>query len=369
MLAGIAAQSVAPPGHMQIFACDSTSPNQVFDYTSNGTLRGRLTGLCITATTGGAGESPLWPAPCVDGDPSQVFLIEGNGHIRLENRTTCDYQPCAAGTCCECFDVLGGGVASGTELALYPCASPTAPNEAFTYDAQTGLLRGTESGLCADAGSRAPLPLLASYFQDHMVLQRGVPSPVWGFAPPAATVRVTLRGEVMGSASADANGTWRFVLPAMPASAVGANLTATRTDAGSNASLTIVNVLVGDVYVCSGQCEWGRGGMSAGDQRRIPRPLCCSKHAVYSAHGVECDGRDRGRRPLPVHPRHDGRAGHAELSAAERPGIHRAGVDPRDARLDRPRRLVRLLRRRVVLRPGRRQRPRARGGSPARPRV
>ena len=260
----------APPGHMQIFACNASSPNQVFDYTVDMTLRGRLTGLCITATTGGSAQSPLWPAPCVDGDPSQFFTFEGNGHVRLVNKTACDYQPCAAGTCCECFDVLGGGVASGTELGLFPCATPTAPNEAFTYDAQTGLLRGTESGLCADAGSAAPQPLLASYFQDHMVLQRGAPSPVWGFAPPGASVLVSFRGEAQGAAAADANGTWRLALPAMPASAVGANLTASRAD--GSASRTIVDVLVGDVYVASGQCEERRAGRQDDGLPRHARP-------------------------------------------------------------------------------------------------
>lgn len=266
----------APKGHMQIYPCDPTNPNQIFDYTANFTLRGRKSDLCITATTGGAAASPLWPAPCVDNDPSQAFTFEGNGHVRLINTTACNYQPCAAGTCCECFDVLGGGVASGTELALYPCATPTASNEKFEYNPSTGLLLGVSSGLCADAGTIPPRPLLASYFHDHMVLQRNTPTPVWGFAPPAATIQVIFRNNSYGPTTADANGTWRLALPAMPANAVGSTLSAMLL--GSSAlNQTIVDVLIGDVYIASGQCACGVTSDRGNAAHRIflyPQPTC-----------------------------------------------------------------------------------------------
>lgn len=53
----------------------------------------------------------------------------------------------------------------------------------------SGLIVALQSGLCVDAGSSLPLPLLASIFQNHMVLQRGgAGAVVWGFASAAEKV-------------------------------------------------------------------------------------------------------------------------------------------------------------------------------------
>jgi hypothetical protein len=49
---------------------------------------------------------------------------------------------------------------------------------------------------------------------DHMVLQRDLPLPIWGWADPGEEVTVTL-GEAKARATADANGKWRVTLPAM----------------------------------------------------------------------------------------------------------------------------------------------------------
>ena len=63
-------------------------------------------------------------------------------------------------------------------------------------------------------------------FTDNMVLQQGIPCPVWGTAAPDEKVEVTLapaaagKGEKLtASAVADANGRWMAKLPAQKATA------------------------------------------------------------------------------------------------------------------------------------------------------
>lgn len=85
-------------------------------------------------------------------------------------------------------------------------------------------------------------------FSDHMVLQRGKPVPVWGKATPGRKVTVAFAGQ-RASAMASADGSWQVKLRAMPASATAHPLHVT---CGSDA-LTLQDVLVGDVWVASGQ--------------------------------------------------------------------------------------------------------------------
>jgi sialate O-acetylesterase len=91
-------------------------------------------------------------------------------------------------------------------------------------------------------------PLLHPMFQDHAVLQRDVPIPIYGDAAPGTTVTVTL-GQASASTRADASGHWRLTLPRMPAG--GPFRLEAREAAGE--SQVADDVLVGDVYLCSGQ--------------------------------------------------------------------------------------------------------------------
>ena len=85
-------------------------------------------------------------------------------------------------------------------------------------------------------------------FQDHAVLQRDRPIPVWGRAEANENVTVTI-GSVTARAAADASGKWTATLPAMPAGGP-YDLTARFSHGHSQVAL---DVLVGDVYLCSGQ--------------------------------------------------------------------------------------------------------------------
>ena len=102
---------------------------------------------------------------------------------------------------------------------------------------------------CAPAGALAQdaAPLLHPMFQDHGVLQRDRPIAVWGDGAAGSEVTVTLADKTV-TARADAAGHWRAALPATPA---GGPYTLT---AATNAETrTVSDMLVGDVWLCSGQ--------------------------------------------------------------------------------------------------------------------
>ncbi|WP_372018948.1 sialate O-acetylesterase [Pseudoxanthomonas sp. 10H] len=93
----------------------------------------------------------------------------------------------------------------------------------------------------------APAPLLHALFQDHAVLQRGQPVRVWGQARPGQEVKVELAGKRV-RARAGEDGRWDAQLPAMKA---GGPYTLTAT--AGEARQSVADVLVGDVWLCSGQ--------------------------------------------------------------------------------------------------------------------
>lgn len=101
--------------------------------------------------------------------------------------------------------------------------------------------------LGASAHGVEQAPLLHPLFQDHAVLQRDQPVRVWGRAEPGQAVRVELAGR-RASVRAGADGHWEARLPALPAG--GPHVLQVR--AGARAQ-RVEDVLVGDVWLCSGQ--------------------------------------------------------------------------------------------------------------------
>jgi sialate O-acetylesterase len=87
---------------------------------------------------------------------------------------------------------------------------------------------------------------LPGLFSDHMVLQRGMPIPVFGAASANETITVKL-GTVQADGKADASG--RFVVN-LPAQVAGGPFT--MTVSGSN-TVTLQDVYVGEVWIGSGQ--------------------------------------------------------------------------------------------------------------------
>ncbi|MDP5278077.1 sialate O-acetylesterase [Sphingomonas sp. DG1-23] len=102
--------------------------------------------------------------------------------------------------------------------------------------------------LAAPALAQDAPPLLHPMFQDHGVLQRDRAIAVWGDAPAGESVQVNL-GDKRLTARADKDGHWRAEFPPMPAGGPYA-LSAT-TQSGRNQRAE--DLLVGDVWLCSGQ--------------------------------------------------------------------------------------------------------------------
>ncbi|MFK7910628.1 MAG: sialate O-acetylesterase [Akkermansiaceae bacterium] len=85
-------------------------------------------------------------------------------------------------------------------------------------------------------------------FQSNMVIQRGKPVGIWGWADPGEKVTVTLAGK-SETATAGKDRSWKVTFPAMEASTEPLAVTVK----GKNKELKLENILVGDVWVLGGQ--------------------------------------------------------------------------------------------------------------------
>ena len=102
---------------------------------------------------------------------------------------------------------------------------------------------GTILALASSARADVKLP---SIFSDHMVLQKNVAVPVWGWADPGEKVTVSIAGQTQ-TATSDATGNWKLKLEKLAADSP-----LTMTVTGNN-SIVIQDVLVGEVWLASGQ--------------------------------------------------------------------------------------------------------------------
>jgi sialate O-acetylesterase len=113
------------------------------------------------------------------------------------------------------------------------------------------LFASLVSSFCLFQGAVADITL-PSFFSDHMVLQSGAPVPVWGKAEPDETVTVEFEGEKK-TAQADGDGKWSVKLDPLSVNGEGHELTVTATPKSKVATRKISDVLVGEVWLCSGQ--------------------------------------------------------------------------------------------------------------------
>lgn len=109
-----------------------------------------------------------------------------------------------------------------------------------------GLIAGLSLGL-AGSGVAGELRL-GRPFASRMVLPMERSVPVWGIAGPGEGVTVDFAGK-SGSVRADREGRWQLMLPAMPASCEGRSLSVS----AGNEKVVLDDVLVGRVFLCSGQ--------------------------------------------------------------------------------------------------------------------
>jgi len=103
-------------------------------------------------------------------------------------------------------------------------------------------------GIVSFLGAKISTPAI---FGSNMVLQRGHACPVWGWADPNASVTLSFAGKDY-NAKADESGNWRITLLPMKASSEPRDMVIAETKKLTK-SLLFKNVLVGEVWLCSGQ--------------------------------------------------------------------------------------------------------------------
>ena len=138
---------------------------------------------------------------------------------------------------------------------------------------------------------------LPTILTSHMVVQRELPVHVWGLASPGENVTVTFRGE---SRSTKATGLGRWSVYLKPGAAGGPfEMTVEGSTEGAAKGITLEDVLVGDVWLASGQSNMEfamRQAATAGDD--LPhaansqiRLLTVKKVAAdYARDNVETEG-------------------------------------------------------------------------------
>lgn len=89
---------------------------------------------------------------------------------------------------------------------------------------------------------------VSNVFQSNMVLQRDKPVPVWGWADAGAKITVIFDEKEQVTTAAE-DRSWKVQLHAMPSSSEPRVMTIT----GEKKTLTLENILVGDVWVLGGQ--------------------------------------------------------------------------------------------------------------------
>jgi sialate O-acetylesterase len=110
--------------------------------------------------------------------------------------------------------------------------------------------------LTARAAEPEQRPLLHPLFCDHAVLQRAMRLPVWGWTEPGASVTVSFAGQSQQCVAGE-DGKWSVKLAPLRASTEPRTLTVT-SSAGPR-SVAVQDVLVGDVWLCSGQSNMEMG--------------------------------------------------------------------------------------------------------------
>ncbi len=93
---------------------------------------------------------------------------------------------------------------------------------------------------------------LARLFSDHVVLQRQKPIPIWGWAAAKEKINVAMAGQTLQT-QADASGKWQVSFK--PLEAGGPYILSVNAKTGS---LEVKDILIGEVWLCSGQSnmEW-----------------------------------------------------------------------------------------------------------------
>ncbi len=155
----------------------------------------------------------------------------------------------------------------------------------------THLVSVAMLALLASASVQAEVKL-GSPFSNGMVLQRDMPVPVWGTAASGEQVVVAFDGQTK-TTKAGVDGKWLVKLDAMAASSKGRTL-----EARGDNTISLSDVLVGEVWLCSGQSnmEMALGGAVnakqeiAGSSYPLIRLFDVSSHVSSATPNETCPG-------------------------------------------------------------------------------
>jgi sialate O-acetylesterase len=106
---------------------------------------------------------------------------------------------------------------------------------------------------------------LPNIFSDHMVLQQGQENKIWGKAAAGEKIVIKM-GDKSVETQADSQGNWSAKLPAM-----GMRTTPSKLVVQGNNTVEISDVLVGEVWVCSGQSnmQWSIAASNDPDLEKL----------------------------------------------------------------------------------------------------
>jgi len=164
------------------------------------------------------------------------------------------------------------------------------------------LPSGADAAEPTPAGKPEPAIELGAPFADNAILQRQMPVPVWGWSKPGTKVTVAFAGQKK-SATAAKDGKWMCKLDPLDASATPREMIITD---GAGRKVVLKNVLVGEVWMASGQSnmQWLAGKSSCrllikelAEKGKLPpiregkvTNVFSSLHPVEHAEGAWSDG-------------------------------------------------------------------------------
>ena len=182
------------------------------------------------------------------------------------------------------------GTAAGLSLVLlarHTAAAAAAPPAAFRFSTALGddmVLQSVRLDIPLSTFLSSPA-VTTRYRPDSEVCHADAQAPlqavVWGICAPGSSVKVTFMGKsIDATIGEDLNQTtWMAKLPATPASFDPVNITAS----SGGSTVTLANVLFGDVWVCSGQSNM---------QMPIGTPTCWNASnedcKCTSCHDAQC---------------------------------------------------------------------------------
>ena len=176
------------------------------------------------------------------------------------------------------FSPDSAAIAVGKTFQLTPVYTPSnATNKAFrcvssnvkvaTVDSISGIISGVGAGTTIitlssqDGGQKADFKIsvygtsikLPNVIGSNMVLQQDMQVPLWGWGLPNDIVQITASWGQTASAIVDSNGKWRTKIQTPKAVAGDIQTKHIVAFVGRNNTVTLTNILIGDVYLCAGQ--------------------------------------------------------------------------------------------------------------------